>query len=233
MLRHSLHKLKPFLHRITGKIFFRLYLNCLSLKTTTKRSESLALISAIAFSFIGNFFGKRHIGETIVFHSDQDNRIGLGFPQFFLNIANRIGVIGYPVRQKVFEFIRWYDNDTGVYMAVLKVIADVDDVPRKKITPAGHLNLDAYSGQDGFIESEFLDPIYVAGFGLNPIGVFVEFPVDQLADTARSICLLFIENMDLHGKQNLLEFKKDVRQPQPAHLFSRSAIKSDLGYLHG
>jgi len=69
-----------------------------------------------------------------MFYRHQYNWIGLCFAKLLFHISNCIRVVCHTVSQVVLKSIRWYDNDPYVYVAVLKVVADMDYVARKQVT---------------------------------------------------------------------------------------------------
>ena len=76
-------------------------------------------------------------------YGDQDNRVGLRFSQLFFDVTNGIRVVGNAIDQEILEFIGGDDDDTCVDMAVLEVVANMNDVSRKQIASTGYLNFDA------------------------------------------------------------------------------------------
>ena len=143
-------------------------------------------------------------------YCQQYNRVVLRFPQFLLDVTDGIAEIGNAVGQQEFELIGWHDYRADIDMAVLEAIADVDDVPGKEITSPRNLNLHAYSGYDGLIVPEPLNPIHITRLRLNPILIFTESIVNQFANAACTVRLFFVKNTNLCGNKDLQKLKKDV-----------------------
>ncbi len=167
-----------------------------------------------------------------MFHGNQDNGIGLRLAQLLLDVADGVGVVGDPVGETVFEVVRRDDDHACVDVAVLEVVADVDDVPRQQIASPGDLDLDPHAGDDGLVVTQPFDPVDIAGLGCDPVGVARECGIDQLPDVPGAIGLLGVEDADLSANEDFLQLKKDVCQSETTDLLPRSAIELHPADLH-
>lgn len=95
-------------------------------------------------------------------YAQQNNGIRLGLAKFLFNIAYCVTETGDPVGQKIFEFIRRNNNDTDIYMTVLKIVSYVDDVTCTQVASAGNLNFNPNSGDNGLVVTKSFDPINIS-----------------------------------------------------------------------
>ena len=76
-------------------------------------------------------------------HREQYNRVVFRLPQLLFDVTDGIAEIGDPIGQPVFELVGWNHNHTGIDVAILEIVAYMNDIPSKKIASAGDLNLDS------------------------------------------------------------------------------------------
>ncbi len=125
-------------------------------------------------------------------HGYQNNRVSLSFPKFFFHIANRIGIICDSVRQSILKVIRRDNNYTHVNMAILQIISDMNNIPCKKVTATGNLDLNSHPGFKSQVASEPHNPTNIATIRLNPVGIILEVSIDHLSYHVGAIPLLLI-----------------------------------------
>jgi hypothetical protein len=75
-------------------------------------------------------------------YCQQHDRVVLRFPQFLLDVTNSITEISNAVGQQELELIGWNHYRTDIDMAVLEVVADVNDVTGKEIASPRNLRGD-------------------------------------------------------------------------------------------
>ena len=52
---------------------------------------------------------------------------------------------------------------------------------------------------------------------MNPIFICPESFIDEFTNSARTVCLFLIKDVNFGRSQNFLKFKKEVRQPKSAN----------------
>ena len=96
-------------------------------------------------------------------YSDEHDRVSLCLAQFLFHIANRIAEIRHAISQQIFEFIGGNHDHPYIDMAVLKAVADVDNVTRQQVAPSRDLNFYTNPRDNSLIVSKSLDPIDIPG----------------------------------------------------------------------
>ena len=105
---------------------------------------------------VRHLFRKSMRGISVMLHGQQYNWIILRLSQLLLDVTDGVAEIGDTIGQKIFELVGRNDYGSSVDMAVLQVVAYVDDVPGKQVASARNLNLDPHPRYDSLLYRSLL-----------------------------------------------------------------------------
>ena len=216
MIRALLSVLNTARWRVTRTFFLILW------RWTGPPSSLLLTVAPVRF-----LLGKWGVADPIIFDSNDNDRESHCFFELLLDIAPRIFQGRSSIDQVELKMVAGNDDDANINITLLKFISQVDDIAYEKITSRGYLNLNSKPRNECRIVSNSFNPIDAARLRLHPFRSMCKLRVQDFPHDRSTVCFLPFFNQDVRIKNDLLQFKKKIRQAEATDFLASPVVKQD------